>query len=1018
MAGRAAGSRKKLDTQLTPSPFLGGMPQMYNGPASPGFPPSPPSSTQSYVPVRFGSPNDSQAHDVASPPPWMTPYPSSPQRSPRALSSWNETPETTTHFSLSALGNTDRESVSRALPPYHSPPHSGHSLIPPTVHSHQLNHPPTPNDSPLGSQTTLGRRFSPNSSTISSIPTIGDASPSHPWADLPYKHSPYHSPPSSPPSTSSNLTDRSFTLSSPSIAPNAPRSFVAAPSTYSGSSEEEQFHASGSRPVSFVYPSARTRARPSKAPGPGFQFGKLKAPMVTVEVLAPGTPIPAVGVFTASPSSGSAPSVISTSHRSTFTTSASASSTETGPAITAPTTFYFPSGRTRAHPRAPGLHFGKGKKEKETTASEERVKTASGFMRLSLKSKKAPTTSSSSSASIAPTEPIGLLLSRDGSPSQCSTPMSPSSPVYETFEEGDGRETGSSPLPAPPPQYAHKIGAYPLDPYDPALMEIDRQTWDLMRKLNRTHNGPSFHNYGDRPPATVLDLGCGAGYWVLDAAMAWRTAGTQVVGFDMMDTMRGMWATAQRQGIAGNIKFVRGNFLKDPLPFPDASFDLVRMANLSLCIPYSHWKFVLDQARRVLVVGGRLEFIDDHVFFPYGKPLTAEDIPVAGFGQMNLAGRGRRSSPVMDDGDSIIYNILTEGQDDDGTADPISSPASETASETWHEQVQSARELETLFENMLGFRYGIHPRPAEFVFELLLRVFGGVKEITAMHLTLAPREQSHLHNQKDDEEDEEDVLAQSPGLILWPSTFVPLSPAELEACVLKHQRVLLSCKAALVDYAADIGEEGEGDTAMEALWEYQNFLHERFNPPAEGLVATDDAAARGPYSETLHDLEEYQNELQTHYEWAYEPEPTSAPPPPASPRAPLPAHLVLPPIPTSPPPLPPPIQRARPPLPTIPTTSSSLQQPPSPSIQQPPSPSIRKTPRSPSSPVARRAGRASIVSTRTTAPPYSRVELPHVRTFYVYEAVKQSDGRFGLQLDFPVGGQGHGFPPFPVTLSR
>lgn len=36
---------------------------------------------------------------------------------------------------------------------------------------------------------------------------------------------------------------------------------------------------------------------------------------------------------------------------------------------------------------------------------------------------------------------------------------------------------------------------------------------------------------------------------------------------------------------------------------------------------------------------------------------------------------------------------------------------------------------------------------------------------------------------------------------------------------------------------------------------------------------------------------------------------------------------------------------------------------------------------------------ASIVS--SVAPPYSRIELTHVRTFYVYEAVKVADGRFG-----------------------
>jgi ubiquinone/menaquinone biosynthesis C-methylase UbiE len=89
-------------------------------------------------------------------------------------------------------------------------------------------------------------------------------------------------------------------------------------------------------------------------------------------------------------------------------------------------------------------------------------------------------------------------------------------------------------------------------------VDSDRQTAELLRKVNAT-NTPSFHNYGGRPPRTVLDLGCGAGHWMLDAAMAWRNSGTQIIGFDMVDTTKGMWPVAQRQGIVDNIKFVRGN---------------------------------------------------------------------------------------------------------------------------------------------------------------------------------------------------------------------------------------------------------------------------------------------------------------------------------------------------------------------------------------------------------------------------------------------------------------------------
>lgn len=59
--------------------------------------------------------------------------------------------------------------------------------------------------------------------------------------------------------------------------------------------------------------------------------------------------------------------------------------------------------------------------------------------------------------------------------------------------------------------------------------------------------------------------------------------------------------------------------LKYKLPFPDNTFDLVRMANLALCIPYDQWELVLRQVHRVLMPGGRLELIDDDIYFPYGE---------------------------------------------------------------------------------------------------------------------------------------------------------------------------------------------------------------------------------------------------------------------------------------------------------------------------------------------------------------------------------------------------------------
>ncbi|KAJ7366046.1 hypothetical protein DFH08DRAFT_948109 [Mycena albidolilacea] len=115
----------------------------------------------------------------------------------------------------------------------------------------------------------------------------------------------------------------------------------------------------------------------------------------------------------------------------------------------------------------------------------------------------------------------------------------------------------------------------------------------------------------------------------------------------------------------------------------------------------------------------------------------------------------------------------------------------------------------------------------------------------------------------------DDMLGHCPGLILWPSMFIPMPPPELA----------FACAAIVVDL-------GEGDTqseaAMEALWEYQNFLRERFNPPPDdpSWVMSDALSSAGDANsihnsifsvssvgtEALDVMWEYLSELNTRFE--------------------------------------------------------------------------------------------------------------------------------------------------------
>ncbi|TFK41890.1 hypothetical protein BDQ12DRAFT_677335 [Crucibulum laeve] len=326
-----------------------------------------------------------------------------------------------------------------------------------------------------------------------------------------------------------------------------------------------------------------------------------------------------------------------------------------------------------------------------------------------------------------------------------------------------------------------------MQAYDPILLENDRYTEILLRRLN-SNGSPTFYDYGKKAPATVLDLGCGPGHWVLDTARTWKDS--TITGFDLVDITLPDLATTE------NIRFVRGNFVKYALPFTSHSFELVRMANLSLCIPYSRWDFVLSEAYRVLAVGGRLELIDDLMFFPYGptprpalirerstrKPKPPfdhgeeedvddvdedlmEDVETHGVADSSFVSDGETSSssscedkstdadtlkPDLDAPElSLLTSSLTElprasetptsAQTITPAAISVSSPTSLppslpasprklTATSTvrvsaWERSAYISQNLEVAYERMLE-NIDIHSRPSDFLPEALKLQFG------------------------------------------------------------------------------------------------------------------------------------------------------------------------------------------------------------------------------------------------------------------------------------------------------
>lgn len=100
----------------------------------------------------------------------------------------------------------------------------------------------------------------------------------------------------------------------------------------------------------------------------------------------------------------------------------------------------------------------------------------------------------------------------------------------------------------------------------------------------------------------VLDVGCGPGGWVLEAARLYPHM--DLVGIDiswrMIEYAR---AQAQAQHLTDGVQFLVMDALR-PLEFPDASFDLVNMRLASSFLSLKSWPGLLHELLRVTRPGG------------------------------------------------------------------------------------------------------------------------------------------------------------------------------------------------------------------------------------------------------------------------------------------------------------------------------------------------------------------------------------------------------------------------------
>jgi ubiquinone/menaquinone biosynthesis C-methylase UbiE len=106
----------------------------------------------------------------------------------------------------------------------------------------------------------------------------------------------------------------------------------------------------------------------------------------------------------------------------------------------------------------------------------------------------------------------------------------------------------------------------------------------------------------------VLDIGCGPGVWVLEAARLYphmELAGIDI-SWRMIEYAR---VQAQASRLTDGVEFLVMDALA-PLKFPDASFDLVNMHNASTFLVLAGWPKLLQELVRVTRPGGIIRLME------------------------------------------------------------------------------------------------------------------------------------------------------------------------------------------------------------------------------------------------------------------------------------------------------------------------------------------------------------------------------------------------------------------------
>ncbi|KAG1754879.1 uncharacterized protein EDB91DRAFT_1233702 [Suillus paluster] len=164
---------------------------------------------------------------------------------------------------------------------------------------------------------------------------------------------------------------------------------------------------------------------------------------------------------------------------------------------------------------------------------------------------------------------------------------------------------------------------YPLS-YDRQVLELESIDHSFVMHVKKSVSVVGFPDHSS--PKRSLDLGCGGGTWIVEAAKEWPDC--QFVGFDLVDVQVPL--SLLEPDVANRVMWVHGNFLTTKLPFDDDEFDHVHMHGLGRGIPENKWGVLFEEVNRILRPGGVIEVLEHDILFPtlptwFTAPLRARN---------------------------------------------------------------------------------------------------------------------------------------------------------------------------------------------------------------------------------------------------------------------------------------------------------------------------------------------------------------------------------------------------------